>query len=201
MPVMNKPVIAVDIDEVLLPHFEDLITWYNKTYGTFVKLADNGNHDLKVWDTNTLEEAVKRVHSFYETSEFKSAKPFHEALGVLNTLSHKYDLVVVTARDSIIEESTRLWLKEHFKDLIMQAHFTAFYSLEGKMRKKADVCLEIKAKYLIDDSLGNILGAAEVDVHGILFGDYPGNQIVELPPNVIRCKDWAAVLEYFNAES
>ncbi|MGB4759303.1 MAG: hypothetical protein WBP26_04565 [Candidatus Saccharimonadales bacterium] len=198
---MNKPIIAVDIDDVLLPHFEDLVAWFNRTYGTSLTLKDNGNDDPEAWGVKTSKEAIRWVHTFFESDDFKKASPFEEAIHVLGKLAERYELVVITARDSIIEEVSRSWLSEHFGDLIKEAHFTAFYSLEGRIRKKADVCLEIKAKYLIDDSLGNILSAAGVGVQGILFGDYPWNQTAALPANVIQCKDWSTVLEYFNVQA
>lgn len=196
---MTKQIIAIDVDDVLLPHFGDLIAWYNKTYGTHLSLADNGNDDPRTWGAVTAKEAIKRVHFFFESREFKNAKPFSEAKDVLTHLSARYELVVVTARDSIVEQVTRDWLEHHFADLIREAHFTAFYSLEGKTRRKSDVCNEIGAKFLIDDSLSNVLGASVEGVQSILFGNYPWNQADELPSNVVRCIDWPAVLEYFDA--
>lgn len=195
-----KPIIAVDIDDVLLPHFQDLINWYNRTYGTKVTLADNNGTDPRPWGTDTDEEAIRRVHHYFETAEFRDALPFTEAKEVLFRLSGHYRLIVISARDSLIEEMTRDWLKRHFSELVHDAHFTARYSLEGKKREKGDVCREVGAAYLIDDSLDNALSAAAAGVDTLLFGTYPWNEAATLPPKVIRCADWPAVEEYFDAQ-
>lgn len=194
---MPKQIIAVDIDDVLVPHFQDLIAWYNREYGTKLRLADNYSDDLRVWGTKTDEEAILRVHRYYDTPEFASSRPFHEAETVLRDLSTTYDLVLVTARDTIIEAATREWVEAHFGELFQAVHFTAHYSLEGRRRTKADLCVEIGARYLIDDTPHHALAAAEVGVRVLLFGNYPWNDLSDLPDRVTRCKDWPEVREYF----
>ncbi|HSX43078.1 MAG TPA: hypothetical protein VLF59_03245 [Candidatus Saccharimonadales bacterium] len=195
---MSKPIIAVDIDEVLLPHFQDLMTWHNVTYGTSLTLADNGSKDISKWGAASYEDAIRRVHAFFKDEMFLSQQPFGEARQVLGWLDSCYDLVIVTARDTIIEAVTRDWLDEHFADLFKGVHFTAQYNLEGKSRTKAEALHEIGASYLIDDSPSNILPALEAGLWCVLFGDYPWNQLEPLPEGVVRCKDWDAVKEYFD---
>jgi len=195
---MSKPIIAVDVDEVLVPHFEDLITWYNKTYGTTLTLNDNYNPDVRVWGAKSDEEAIRNVQRFFESPEFTDAQPFTEAKAVLARLSQRFRLIVVTARDTMIEEMTREWLNHHFADLIEDAHFTAKYTLEGTRKSKADVCRKIGAEYLIDDSADNVVAVAKIGIQGLLFGVYPWGEVAELPAGVTRCKDWAAVEAYFD---
>jgi uncharacterized HAD superfamily protein len=35
---------------------------------------------------------------------------------------------------------------------------------------------------------------------GVLFGNYPWNQVDKLPDNVVRVNNWQEVLEYFDAK-
>jgi len=197
---MSKPIIAVDVDDTLVPHFQDLIDWYNHRHGTNLDLLDYHSEaeHIENWGTTSFEEAVRRVHQFYETPEFLNAKPHEQAVEVLQALSTRFDLVVVTARDTVIEKATQQLLQEHFSDLFGQVHFTAMYSLEGKARTKAEVCVEIGAKYLIDDALTHCRAVAAVGVEAVLYGDYPWSEASELPPGVTRCLDWPAVQEYFD---
>lgn len=197
---MTKPIIAVDIDDVLTPHFQDLVSWYNAQYGTHLTLSDNHPKSVDGWGTASEEEAIRRVHNFFETDEFMQAEPYKEARTVLQELSKRFELVVVTARDTIIEKVTRNWLDEHFSELFSAVHFTAQYNLEGLSKSKADVIRSIRAQYLIDDAPDHILKAAEAGVVCVLFGDYPWNQEKELPKDFVRCKDWAEVLDYFNGQ-
>lgn len=203
MKRMKKPIIAVDVDDTLVPHFQDLIDWYNQEYGTRVELADyrSGPENIYKWGTTDFETAIRQVTRFYDTPAFQDAKPHKQAVEVLEALSLSYDLIVVTARDTIIEEATHQLLKEHFVGLFGQVHFTAFYSLEGKARTKGEVCREAGAAYLIDDTAENCIEAVEAGCKAILFGDYPWSNRVELPAGVIRCLDWPAVEEYFNGLS
>jgi 5'(3')-deoxyribonucleotidase len=197
---MNKPIIAVDIDDTLVVHFQDLMTWYNNKYGTDLSLANNHPTSMDGWGTDDYEEAVRRVHRFFDTPQFKNAKPYAEAVRALRQLSDHYDLVVLTSRDTLIEQLTRDWLNEHFEDVFKEAHFTAAFSLEGKSRSKADVCIELGASYLIDDVLVATEEVAARGVKGILFGDYPWNQSIDLPSGVVRCTNWDKVLEYFDGQ-
>jgi uncharacterized HAD superfamily protein len=196
-----RSLIAIDIDDVLLPHFADLIAWHNRTYGTQLTLADNGSEDLEKWGAESVEQAIRRVQAYFETEEFAQAQPFAEAREVLVRLAERYELVVITARDTVVEALTRDWLERHFSAIFREAHFTAKYSLEGKRRHKADVLREIGAAYLIDDALENIYAAGEAGVQAVLFGNYPWNQADLLPDGVVRCVDWAAVEEYFDGLS
>jgi uncharacterized HAD superfamily protein len=149
----------------------------------------------------TEKEAIQRVHNFFDTEEFKNAKPFGNAQDALLKLSHRYKLVIVTARDTIIEQVTREWLDRHFQELVSSIHFTAQYNLDGLARSKAEVIKAIGATYLIDDAPDHISEAAKAGVHCVLFGVYPWNKNVQVSADVVRCADWQAVLEYFDGIS
>src|SRR5579872_2112511 len=99
---VNKPTIAVDIDEVLMPHFQSLIDWYNGQYGTSLTLAHNHPTDPRPWGTKDISVAVKRVHAFFDTPEFLNSEPYGDSIEVLNKLGKTYELVVITSRDTII---------------------------------------------------------------------------------------------------
>lgn len=194
---MGLPVIALDIDDTVFGHSADLIDWYNQTYGTDLKHEEYFTTDLSRWGVAIDEDAIRRVHAFYDTPTFREAKPFNDALIALERLSKKYQLVFVTARDSLLEEFTHQWLKEHFRGLYTEVHFTARFSLEGKSRSKIDVCREIKAAYIIDDTLKTCTEAAAAGIHAVLFGDYPWNTAKTLPDDVVRCNSWNDVERYF----
>ena len=193
----KKQVIAVDIDEVLMPHFVDLITWYNAKFGTTLTEYDNHPTDPGNWGTDDVTVAIKRVHQFYDTQEFMDSKPFKEARKELEFLGSYYDLIVVTARDTILEAATTDWISRHFKELFQSIHFTKHFNFEGQRRDKVEVLRELNVSYFIDDSLANIDLAAAAGIQSVLFGDYAWNQADVLPKNVTRCKNWLEVSDYF----
>jgi uncharacterized HAD superfamily protein len=194
----NRETIAVDIDDVLVPHVKDLITWHNRQYGTQMTLQQYHSKDPKDWGAKTIEEAIKRVQKFFITRDFTEAKPTDEASKALRALSQNYNLIVITSRDNIIEDTTKRWLDQNFPELFQETHFTARFNLGGDSRLKSSVALAAKAKYLIDDALDNAEEAAKAGIRVLLFGNYPWNQIEELPDGITRVNDWQAVLEYFD---
>jgi hypothetical protein len=54
---------------------------------------------------------------------------------------------------------------------------------------------ELGVVAMVDDGLRNCLRATEAGIRALLFGDYPWNQIDEMPPGMKRVMDWDAVLE------
>lgn len=190
--------IAVDIDEVLLPHFQDVINYYNKHYGTNLTLADNHAGVVANWKAGSREKAIKRVQKFFETDDFKKSEPFEEAKYAVRQLANRYRLIVVTGRDTIVRETTNNWLNQHFKDLFDEVHFTNMYSLDGNARTKLSVCKNAGVNWLIDDSYDHIIEVTSGGIGGILFGVYPWNINKPLPNNAVRAKNWQAVLEYFS---
>ncbi len=198
---MSKPIIVIDVDDVLLPHFGCLIAWYNAEYGTNVTMAINHSVDVMAWGADSIEEAVHRVHRYFETDTFKNEKPYDEAGPALTELGQNYELVIITGRDEAIEDITRDWLQTYFPDVFKEVHFTSLYSLVGKSRSKAEVTALLNADYFIDDNLPAVTEVAASGVPSLLFGDYPWNETDSLPGNVTRVADWPAVLKYFDGSA
>ncbi|HET7827468.1 MAG TPA: hypothetical protein VFK97_01205, partial [Candidatus Saccharimonadales bacterium] len=66
----GKPTIAVDIDEVLAPHFQGLIDWYNAEHNTRLTLEHNHPNDPRPWGTSDYNEAIRRVQKYFDTPDF-----------------------------------------------------------------------------------------------------------------------------------
>jgi 5'(3')-deoxyribonucleotidase len=195
-----KPIIAVDIDEVLAPHFQGLIDWYNQKYSTKLTLKHNHPTDPRPWGTSDYSTAIKRVQKYFSTPSFLNSKPYQESVTALTELNESYDLVIITGRDTIIKDVTTKWLNKHYGELFADAHFTARYSLEGREKNKSAILEEIGAEYLIDDALHNCISAVMAGIDALLFGEYPWNEAKKLPAGVTRVKNWQEVLEYFENE-
>jgi 5'(3')-deoxyribonucleotidase len=191
---MSKEVVAVDLDDVVVETAQNVIDYYNRTYGTNVTMESYYDPDYaRVWSTSDTETAVRRVNSYMETEEYHSLLPVEEAVSTLRGLDEKYELHIVTGRPDFVEEATLRWIRQHFPDLYETVVFTNFFDVGGKKRHKGDICLELGASYLIDDHLEHAFSAAKNGINVLLFGSYPWNQTNSLPENVRRVVDWQEV--------
>lgn len=198
----TKPIIAVDIDDVLCGQNEAIMRFVNEKYGLNLTLEDYSiegeywGYWEKVWDVSP-EEANKRLDAFHEAEGTMTQEPLDEVLEVLKDLKQRYDLIIVTARHDKQTEVTHKWLKRHFPKTFKGVHFVQIWHGNIQMTK-AQVCKEVGAGYLIDDNLEHCTLAAESGVHALLFGEYGWNKSGELPNGITRVKDWRAVKEYFD---
>eukprot|EP00854_Cymbomonas_tetramitiformis_P019497 gene19497-23314_t len=120
----EKPVIAVDCDEVLAQFLPALIRYHNAKYSTTLELKDFHSYRFcEVWG-GTNEEATEKIHDFFETDHFlRDLAPMPGALEVLESFKEKFTFVVVTSRQHIIEQATRDWLQNYFPNVFSDALF------------------------------------------------------------------------------
>lgn len=199
-----KPVIAVDVDEVLSASAEGFVAYSNDKWGTNLTVEDYDEHWSKMWQI-TEEETNERWKVYNNERVISTYGAFLEALEVLQKLAENYELVVATSRPRVLNADTKAWIDNNFPGVFSNIYHSGIYddgeSTDSHKMSKADMCLEIGADYLIDDQPKHCEGVAKVGIKAILFGEYPWNRSVVLPEGVTRCRDWKAVLEYFNEGS
>lgn len=197
----RKPIIAVDIDDVIIETARLLTDRYNEQYGTGVALKDFYGDDLKLWKAPDHDTLIHRFNSYFETDEYQNSSPAQETIDALRRLNERFELHIVTGRPDHYEAATLRYLERHAPDLFKTVIFSNMFKLSNSKnptRGKGEICVEIGASYLIDDHIKHIESAAAAGVTGLLFGDFPWSHGKELPPDAVRVADWAAVLEYFD---
>lgn len=199
----NKPVIAVDIDDVLAANAEGFANFSNKKWGTKLTADDYDEHWAQMWQVD-YEEENRRREVIIEHKLFIKHRFFNEAKPVLKKLKQSYRLIIVSSRGPRIREDTVEWLTKEYGNLFEEIHFAPIWddvtkhTLEKLKYTKADFLLELGADYLIDDQPKHCLAAVKAGIKTILFGDYKWNRHVELLPNMVRAKNGHEVSEYFN---
>ena len=208
-----KPVIAVDVDDVLANFISALISFHNDTYNTTFTTAHFHSYDFHhVWG-GTKEETNAKMDLFFESSYYYDIKPIPQAREALQILSQHFELHVVTARHNAIQESTRHFISTHYPNIFVDVHFGNMYMTDGTARKKSEICRAINAQLLIDDSLFHAMDCCNHGILSILFGNYawncnePGGYVVhtssrEVIPhtngaphtNIHRVTSWADVV-------
>lgn len=155
----------------------------------------------QVWGGDD-KEAVKKVHEFFRTDYFKNMPVVPGAQQAVAKLREMgFDLVVVTSRQLVIEKDTREWLARNFPaSAFRDIAFGNHWGLEGRKIRKVDLCRELGAVMLIDDSLAYAEEIASAGMQALLFdlnGEYPWNSVKgELPSGITRVTSWSGVLEY-----
>jgi len=193
---MEKPIIAVDIDDTLADHAETFVQWSNEKYGTNLTVEDYQDHWSLMWQIEH-DETEARAAAFHESGAHRHFKVKLDSKEVLGRLRERYDLVIVTARRQAVIEDSMLWIREEFGDVFREVRFVPIWD-KGNTLTKAAICQELGASYLIDDLLRHCSVAAEAGLQALLFGDYRWNRDEILPANVTRVKDWGEVERYFD---
>lgn len=195
----HKPLIAVDVDEVLAQHNAALAEWHNQAYGTN-NTADSFVTDKweKIWGV-TFEEAERRAEEFHATGAHKRMKPVEGSAEALTLLKNHFKPVIITVRRKSIIQTTKDWLSEHFPGIFEEVYFIHYWD-EQDRTTKAELCQKLNAHCLIDDSLNNCSQAAGLGIPAYLFGNYTWNQSPELPHGVIRADSWNDILHTLTSD-
>ena len=200
---MKKPVIAVDIDEVLQPLHQPLLKHHNKRYATTFAYPDSqGRYFLEELTGESSKSVEGKLIKFIKSREFAEAEPLPGAAETVQLLKKRgYELIIVTSRQPFFKLDTQNFLKSHFPDLFAAVHFIPYAAgaAMSSAASKLTICQQIGARYIIDDNTKNAIACAEGGIEAILFGEYHWNKHENLPAGVTRCRDWRAVQEYFDA--
>lgn len=191
-----KPVLAVDVDEVLYPFMPLFIEHHNKHHGTNKMLNQLTSYVLEENFSMSDNQKLERIRSFVAGGGFSKGLPLEQSQQAIAKLARQYDLVVVTSRWKDWEQDTLDWLQQHFPDSFKRIHFANSITWNrGDKHDKSSICLELGAVAFIDDSLDNVEKVSGAGITSLLFGDYPWNQAEKLPDNAQRVRDWNEVLE------
>jgi 5'(3')-deoxyribonucleotidase len=203
---MKKPIIAIDVDDVLsatnlaMMHFANNHFGFNHTWEDY----NAPGHYTLYWEDAVWKVGHQRGQECYDAFVAAGSRRrftvVEGAVDALKQLQKRFELVVITARSQKYADETHAWLDQHFPDLFQQVHFERVEE-DGTSVHKTVIAKEIGAQYLIDDSLEHCLPADATGVKCLLFGDYGWNNHQKIPASITRVKDWPAVLEYFNGQT
>ncbi len=201
---MSRPVIAVDIDDVLADSARGFVEFSNKRWGTKLGVDDYLEDWAKMWELEQ-DQAQMRAQDMYDPDVIGNFKHDESALAVLLTLKKDYKLVITTSRARLVQKDTSDWLNRHYKGIFEAIHHAGFYdnyTANSTKMTKAELLKSIGADYIVDDHPKHCFAAAEAGMQAILFGNYKWNRdIKKLPPRITRARNWQEVLEYFNDKS
>lgn len=195
----KKPVIAVDLDDVLSLSVPKFIQHSNEKWGSELTIENFSEDWSKTWGVD-IETAKERADYIESAKLFNQYKHFEDAVEILVKLREDFELTILTARRLKMTKDTKDWIEKHFPNLFSDIYHAGIWDDfdEHSIHKtKSGTLLSIGADYLIDDQPKHCISAASQGIESLLFGDYPWNRDAKLPKKVVRVKDWKEVGKYF----
>ncbi|KAF8490713.1 hypothetical protein JB92DRAFT_2754056 [Gautieria morchelliformis] len=182
----RAPLIVIDLDDVLCQTTAAAAEWHNEVYGTRMVLGDF--HYYHWWQNPCWGEplqAIAKAQMFYASVDFLQASLLPDAEKALQTLrTMGFRLAILTSRSVELRRQTTAWINKWLPGVFESIQFTGdFVSSKGigdeimKERRlsKGNICRELGASVLIDDSVENVLGCANSSAGqtpALLLGDY-----------------------------
>lgn len=197
---MSKPIVGIDIDDVVANVIDSVRLWANEKTGANLTEAEYRTDDNyweyynTIWQRYGLSETVNFTMVLDDLAHDQSHIALVEgARETIHALKEKYDLVFITSRPAYQQDATRRWLDERIDSEIPM--YTSHNPMANSdHRSKGEICAELGVKYLIDDNVGNCQNANEYGVEPLLFGLYGWNE--KAPSNLRRFFTWDEVGEY-----
>ncbi|KAJ7462802.1 hypothetical protein B0H11DRAFT_2054418 [Mycena galericulata] len=204
------PVIAVDLDDVLSQTNKMVAQWHNDKFGTQMDLSHF--YYYYYWKNpfwGTPQETFEKVKEFYSTDAIFQATPVPGAReGIQSLKDMGYNLVIVTARTPEVADATWEWVEKYYpvehhlphceniQGSFVHLFFTGQFKDAHKLHhnevltnlSKSQVCADIKAQVLIDDSAENAIqcSTALSPTRVLLFGNYEWNKRISGPGDAAR---------------
>ncbi|MDB5258971.1 MAG: hypothetical protein JWO73_179 [Candidatus Taylorbacteria bacterium] len=194
----SKPIIAIDIDDVIAANASAFVEYSNRKYGTNLTIDDYQEHWAEVWKVEH-EEVKKRAIEYHESGHIATYSMIDGAYEALKQLKERFRLVAVTSRRNSINQLTKEWIQKYYPDIFDTIVFCGFFDSEksGLNLTKGDLVKNMAAEYFIDDQIKHVSAVAENGIKSLLFGDYFWNKTDNLPENVLRVKNWQEAADYF----
>jgi len=184
-------IIAVDLDDVLADSLTSFIEFYNKYYDKELRYEDFTAYTLNEIKRIPREEENKILEHFDKSEYFDNIKPMRDAVEVIEELSKKHEIIIITSRTKDKEQKTINWVNKFLKG-IKKVYFIR-KNYHEKPKTKSEICKEINANILIEDNLSYAKNCAENGIK-VLLVDYPWNQEKNLHPLIRRVKSWKEIL-------
>jgi len=188
---MNR-VIAVDIDEVLVPFLPALSRFYTHQTNIKVKMPQRHPYHYAPLFNISEKESSDLVRDFYETSFHAGLRPIRGSQEMIKKLSENNTLIAVTGRQTYARDPTEELIKNNFRDsfsdIIYCDHFTS------SARSKGDICKQISADLMIDDNYQSCKECLDLSIPAVNFTGSPLYPWCDLSD--ISVSDWGDI--FFN---
>lgn len=173
---MLKPILLVDIDDVIWDLLKAWVEYLNTRYGTSVSWEEIDEWDMKKSFPMLTDKQIYEM--FTELDFWMSVQPKIGAVEALKILQAKFNIYLLSATSVRTISVKSIALRDKFP-MIDENHMIFCNNKQL-----------VQGEYLIDDKLDNLIGGK---YKKILF-TAPHNKNIEIPEDIIRCDSWSDVL-------
>jgi uncharacterized HAD superfamily protein len=173
--------IAIDVDGVLANQIDYLLPLIETKYGLKLKYCDIVKWDMEIADTNIKDIIENR--QINDDEYIMTMKVIDKAKSYIDILSRKNLIIILTARDTSLDQSTKSWLKGNN---IKFDHY-----INKKSKSKDYYSYDV----LIDDYHGNFKNFTDSDNKLLILYDQPWNREFQVPTYIKRAKCWKEVFD------
>ena len=189
---MSKLRIAIDMDEVMVPMLPSLKKHFTKIYHKPIPKRKCLEYNYAQIFDITPKQAQWLVYSFWNSEEAEGMVPFPNSVTTLNRMKEKYDLIIITGRQSYAQKCTDMFIEKNFKGTFDDVILTNSYSLIGDNLYKENICEYTKSDFIIDDCKLKLM---KNTVHIPYTGDpeYPWCSF----GSEFKMKNWEEIKDFF----
>jgi uncharacterized protein len=189
--------IIFDLDDTLVNFAGAICLFHNERYGTKLKFEDFFSYDFtKVWG-GTREQETTKVREFFESDGFLDMDVLEGAKEFVSTLQGD-ELFIVTSRPLYSQDVTKKQISMHFENQFNKIfHSTHIFGSNGNKKTKKEICDEIGADVVIEDSADNANSLASDGVKIFLFNK-PWNINQKTDARIIRVDHWSDIKSQLN---
>lgn len=189
--------IGIDVDNTIAPTFKTIVKYMNKKYNLNKKHKSSKKptgYDLFHSDFDSFYDDWKE---FVESYDHKKMKPITGSSKIIQKLSVKNNIYIITARESNQRMQTVLWIDKNYKNKFEEILFLDY---DGKtpLITKGDLCKKFNIDVMIEDDPYHVDEIIEKNknIKILLFdknNKYNWSKVQKNNKNVIRVLNWKAV--------
>lgn len=185
---MSRPKLFLDFDNTIVDTIAAVVSIYNEDYASHEGFIQVDPKDVTSWEFTecnlaTYEEIDKY---FGDKRFFQRVKLYPSAGQVLRSLSHRYNITIVSHGYASNLKLKEEWIKNNlFKEVFDNSCNTEFIGVDWETHNdKSHV--DMSNSIFVDDSIRNLETSSAK--YKILYGEYMdwNNTNIEF----IRCKNW-----------
>lgn len=189
---MSKTKLFLDFDNTIVDTIAAVVSLYNEDYSSHDGFVSINPKDVTSWEFKECNLATYEEIDKYFGDErfFQRIKLYPGARQALRSLSHMYDITIVSHGYAKNLELKKKWIKDKlFKEIFDSNCNAEFIGVDWKEHSdKSHV--DMSNSIFVDDSIKNL--ETSNAKHKILYGEYMDWN--NMNNKFIRCKNWKNLL-------